>query len=55
MFDFLGHRRNAVIAMAHIGALPGSPLFDPKGGMQKLIDDAARDVWNLQENVVHAI
>lgn len=55
MFDFLGNRRNRVIAMAHIGALPGSPLFDAKGGVQKLIDDVAKDVRNLQENGVHAI
>jgi hypothetical protein len=55
MFDFLGRPRNGVIAMAHIGALPGSPLFDAKGGVQKLIDDVAKDVRNLQENGVHAI
>jgi hypothetical protein len=55
MFDFLGQRRNVVIAMAHLGALPGSPLFDPKGGMQKLIDDVGKDVRHLQENGVHAI
>ncbi len=55
MFDFLGYRRKVVIAMAHIGALPGSPLFDASGGIRKLIDDAARDVRNLQENGVHAI
>ena len=55
MFDFLGHKRNRVIAMAHIGALPGSPQFDPKGGVQKLIDDVGADVRALQENGVHAI
>jgi membrane complex biogenesis BtpA family protein len=55
MFDFLGQRRNVVIAMAHIGALPGSPLFDANGGMQKLIDEVAKDVRYLQANGVHAI
>jgi uncharacterized protein len=55
VFDFLGKRRKAVIAMAHIGALPGAPLFDTKGGMSKLIDDVARDIENLQDNGVHAI
>jgi membrane complex biogenesis BtpA family protein len=55
MLDFLGQRSNIVIAMAHIGALPGSPLFDPKGGMRKLIDDVGEDVRHLQANGVHAI
>ena len=55
MFEFFDRRRNVVIAMAHIGALPGSPLFNSKGGVQKLIDDVGRDVRNLQANGVHAI
>jgi uncharacterized protein len=55
IFDFLGSRRKAVIAMAHLGALPGAPLFDAKGGVSKLIDDAARDIEHLQDNGVHAI
>ncbi len=55
VFDFLGQRRKAVIAMVHIGALPGAPLFDEKGGVNKLIDDAARDIENLQDNGVHAV
>lgn len=55
MFDFLGYRRKAVIAMAHVGALPGSPLFNKSAGIQKLVDDVAQDVHNLQENGVHAI
>lgn len=55
IFDFLGSRRKAVIAMAHLGALPGAPLFDARGGVSKLVDDAARDIENLQDNGVHAI
>ena len=55
MFDFFGNKRNRVIAMAHIGALPGSPLFDTKGGVQKLIDDVAKDIDALQAGGVHAI
>jgi uncharacterized protein len=55
MFDVFGHKRNRVIAMAHLGALPGSPLFDARGGIGKLIDDVARDVEALQDNGVHAI
>ena len=34
--------------MAHIGAMPGSPLYDEKGGMQKLIDGVAADIEKLQ-------
>ena len=55
VFDFLGSRRKAVIAMAHIGALPGAPLFDAQGGMDRLIEGVARDIENLQDNGVHAI
>ena len=29
-----------VIAMVHIGALPGSPLYDADGGLDRLIADA---------------
>jgi membrane complex biogenesis BtpA family protein len=54
-FEFLGGRRKAVIAMAHIGALPGTPLYDAGGGVQRLIDEAARDIEKLQAGGVHAI
>jgi membrane complex biogenesis BtpA family protein len=55
VFDFFGSRRKVVIAMAHIGALPGTPLFDAAGGMGKLIDGVAKDVEKLQAGGVHAI
>jgi membrane complex biogenesis BtpA family protein len=54
-FDFFGARRKAVIAMAHIGALPGAPLYDADGGMDALIEGVARDVEKLQQGGVHAI
>ena len=47
--------RKAVIAMAHIGALPGSPLYEAKGGMNALIDGVVKDVENLQAAGVDAI
>ena len=28
VFDFFGDKTKVVIAMAHIGALPGAPLYD---------------------------
>ena len=55
VFDFFGQRRKVVIAMAHIGALPGTPLYDAAGGIAKLIDGVARDVAKLQAGGVHAI
>ena len=30
-----------IIAMVHFPPLPGTPLYDAKGGMQKIIDSAA--------------
>jgi hypothetical protein len=54
-FEFFGARRKVVIAMAHIGALPGTPLFDAEGGMTRLIEDVARDIENLQAGGVDAI
>ncbi len=55
MFDFFGPKKKVVIAMAHIGALPGAPGYDRRGGMAKLIDDVLADVGNLQAGGVDAI
>lgn len=55
IFDFFGAKKKAVIAMAHIGALPGAPLYDPAGGMQKLIDDVVSDIEKLQVGGVDAV
>ncbi len=44
-----------VIAMAHIGALPGSPLYDADRGMDGLVEDVMRDVEKLQRGGVTAI
>jgi hypothetical protein len=55
VFDFFGRKRKAVVAMAHIGALPGTPLYDADGGMQRLIDDVHADIEKLQAGGVDAI
>jgi len=55
VFDFFGAKKKAVISMIHIGALPGSPLYDADGGIDKLIEDAARDAEKLQAGGVDAV
>ncbi|MDE3175304.1 MAG: BtpA/SgcQ family protein [Pseudomonadota bacterium] len=55
LFDFFGNKKKAVISMVHIGALPGTPLYDADGGLAKLIDGAARDVEALQAGGVDAV
>src|SRR4029453_17934915 len=53
--DFFGAKKKPVIAMAHIGALPGAPLYDAAGGVEKLIAEVLKDVGKLQEGGVDAI
>jgi len=38
-----------VIGMVHVGALPGTPLFDAEKGIDDLVDAAARDLQALQK------
>ncbi|MGH7119361.1 MAG: BtpA/SgcQ family protein [Acetobacteraceae bacterium] len=54
-FDWFAGKRKLVIAMAHIGALPGAPLYDAAGGVTKLVDAVARDIEHLQAGGVDAI
>jgi uncharacterized protein len=37
-----------VIGMVHLGALPGSPLYDAEAGIDGLVDGAAKDLDALQ-------
>lgn len=55
MFDLLTRTAKPVIGMVHIGALPGSPLYDPAGGMGRLIDGVHADLLALQENGIDAV
>ena len=55
MFDFFDGKKKVVIGMVHIGALPGTPLYDEKGGMAKLIEGAAADLEHLQAGGVDAV
>lgn len=47
--------RKPVIAMVHLGALPGSPLYDAKGGIDGLVDAAIKDLDALQKAGVDAV
>lgn len=37
-----------VIAMVHLGALPGSPLHDHEGGVEAIVENARKDLKALQ-------
>ncbi|MEY4092387.1 MAG: hypothetical protein RLZZ496_1569 [Pseudomonadota bacterium] len=47
--------KKPVIAMVHLGALPGAPLFDAKAGLEGLVDGAHKDLKALQAAGVDAI
>ena len=47
--------RLPVIAMAHVPALPGSPLYDSGAGVQGAIDDVRRDLEILLDEGVDAV
>jgi membrane complex biogenesis BtpA family protein len=54
-FKFFGPKKKAVIAMAHIGALPGAPDYDADGGVEKLIEGVLGDLGRLQDGGVDAV
>ena len=47
--------KKPVIAMVHLGALPGAPLFDAKAGLEGLVEGARQDLKALQAAGVDAI
>jgi uncharacterized protein len=53
--ELFDRRRKTVVAMAHIGALPGSPLYDADGGVDRLVENVLKDVEKLQAGGVDAI
>jgi hypothetical protein len=44
-----------VIAMVHLQALPGDPGYDKVGGVDRVIELAAREIENLQEGGVDGL
>lgn len=47
--------KKPVIAMVHLGALPGAPLFNAKAGLEGLVEGARKDLKALQAAGVDAI
>jgi predicted TIM-barrel enzyme len=54
-FETVFGARKPVIAMVHLGALPGAPLFDTEAGLAGLIKDAHADLEALQAAGVDAV
>jgi uncharacterized protein len=44
-----------IIAMCHLGAMPGDPHYEKKGGMQEIIQWARKDLMALQNGGVDAV
>ena len=52
--DLFGVRK-PIIAMCHLGALPGDPGYDDAAGLQGVLDRARRDLAALQDGGVDAV
>ena len=47
--------KKPIIAMAHLGALPGAPGYEPDAGIDALVEAVAADIDKLQAGGVDAI
>ncbi len=47
--------KKPIIAMVHLGALPGAPLYDADAGLDGLVAGAAKDLAALQKAGVDAV
>jgi|TARA_B100001964_G_scaffold115562_1_gene128816 hypothetical protein len=54
-FKKVFNKEKPVIAMIHLPALPGSPLYDSKKGLDYIIESAKKDLIALQDSDVDAI
>jgi uncharacterized protein len=52
--DIFGVKK-PIIAMCHLGSLPGDPYYDKSGGMKEVIKWAREDLKALQEGGVDAV
>ncbi len=55
VLDQLFGKPKAIIAMAHFPPMPGQPLYDGDGGVQRLLDAVGRDVEVLADSGVDAV
>lgn len=49
------HTEKPIVAMLHLNALPGDPLFGLKDSMENVVKMARQDLHNLQEGGVNGI
>jgi len=54
-FRELFNEGKVIIAMIHLGALPGTPLYDKAAGLERLVDNARADLAALQQAGVDAV
>ena len=52
--DVIGTEK-AAIGLVHLKALPGDPLYDAEGGMNKVYEMAVDDIHALQEGGIDAL
>ena len=55
MLPDLFDQKKPIIAMAHLGPLPGAPGYDAAGGIDALTDAVAADIEKLQDGGVDGI
>lgn len=51
----LFHVKKPIIAMCHLRALPGDPLYDKNGGMERVVEQARQELLALQDGGVDAV
>ena len=54
-FERVFGRQKPVIAMVHLGAMPGTPLYDAAGGVEAILRGAEADLAALQAAGVDAV
>lgn len=54
-FKSVFREEKPVIAMVHLGALPGTPLYDDDGGLDGIVKSAHKDLIALQDAGVDAV
>jgi membrane complex biogenesis BtpA family protein len=54
-FQQVFRQEKPVIAMVHLGAMPGTPLYDPAGGIEAILRGAEADLAALQAAGVDAV